>query len=107
MSQSWRLEWNLGSLNFFRKFLSNLAIMLRPLHDLFQRIELESRQECDGAFVKSKEQLQDSPVLVLNELKKLLRLGCDAWSYGVGAVILHVMENSEEKPFAFAVIGLG
>lgn len=44
MSQSWRLEWNLGSLIFFRKFLSNLAIMLRPLHDLFQRIELESRQ---------------------------------------------------------------
>lgn len=46
-------------------------------------------------------------MLVLNELKKLLRLGCDAWSYGVRAVILHVMENSEEKPFAFAVIGLG
>lgn len=46
-------------------------------------------------------------MLVLNELKKLLRLGCDAWPYGVGAVILRVMENSEEKPFAVAVIGLG
>lgn len=46
-------------------------------------------------------------MLVLNELKKLLRLGCDAWPYGEAAVILRVMENSEEKPFAVAVIGLG
>ena len=53
-------------------------------------------------FVKSKKQLQDSPLLVHYDLKKSLRLACDASPYGVGAVIPHVMENGEEKPTAFA-----
>ena len=51
-------------------------------------------------FVKSKKQLQDSPLLVHYDLKKSLRLACDASPYGVGAVISHVMKNGEEKPFA-------
>ena len=25
---------------------------------------------------------------------------CDAWSYGIGTVISHIMEDSEEKPIA-------
>ena len=54
----------------------------------------------DRAFVKSTEQLQDSPLLVHYDLKKSLRLACDASPYGVGAVISHVMKNGEEKPFA-------
>ena len=41
-------------------------------------------------------------MLVHYDLKKSLRLACDASPYGVGAVIFHVMENGEEKPTAFA-----
>lgn len=99
------LEWNLGSVDFIRKFLPNLASMLRPLHDLFQKIDLGSRQRSARECVcMSKEHLQDSPMLVLDKLKKPLRLDCDALHYEVGVVILHVMENSEEKTFAFAAI---
>ena len=36
------------------------------------------------------------------DLKKSLRLACDASPYGVGAVISHVMENGGEKTIAFA-----
>ena len=58
--------------------------------------------EVERAFVRSKEQLQGSPLLVHYDLKKPLRLACDASAYGVGAVISHVMENGEERPIAFA-----
>ena len=67
-----------------------------------KRIDLGSGRRGERAFVKSKKQSQNSPLLVNYDLKKSLWLACDASPYGVGAVIPHVMENGEEKPIAFA-----
>ena len=95
------LKSYLGLLNYYGKFLPNLATTLHPLHDLLQKDRPWKRTEaCERVFVKSKKQLQDSPLLVHYDLKKSLRLACDASPYGVGAVISHVMKNGEEKPFA-------
>ena len=97
------LKSYLRLLNCYGKFLPNLATTLHPLHDLLQKDRSWTWTEAyDRAFVKSTEQLQDSPLLVHYDLKKSLRLVCDASPYGVGAVISHVMENGEEKPIAFA-----
>lgn len=60
------------------------------------------KEECESAFKRSKEQLQVLPLLVHYDLKKPLRLACDASPYGVGAVISHVTENGEERPITFA-----
>ena len=93
----------LGLLNYYGKFLPNLATTLHPLHDLLQKARpWKWTEACVSAFVKSKKQLQDSPLLVHYDLKKSLRLACDASPYGVGAVLSHVMENGKEKPIAFA-----
>ena len=98
-----KLKSYLGLLNCYGKFLPNLATRLHPLHDLLQRDRSWTWTEAyDRAFVKSKKQLQDSPLLVHYDLKTSLRLACDASRYGVGAVISHVMENGEEKLIAFA-----
>ena len=95
------LKSYLGLLNYYGKFLPNLATTLHPLYDLLQKDRpWKWTEACERVFVKSKKQLQDSPLLVHYDLKKSLRLACDASPYGVGAFISHVMKNGEEKPFA-------
>ena len=97
------LKSYLGLLNYYGKFLPNLATTLHPLHDFLQKDRpWKWTEACKRAFVKSKKQLRDSSLLVHYDLKKSLRRACDASPYGVGAVISHVMEKGEEKPIAFA-----
>lgn len=97
------LKSYLGLLNYYGKFVSNLATTLHPVHGLLQKdASWQWTEECESAFRRGKEQLQASPLLVHYDLKKPLRLACDASSYGVGAVIFHVTEIGEERPIAFA-----
>ena len=72
----------LGLINCYGKFLPNLATTLHPLHDLLQKDRpWKWKEACERAFVNSKKQLKDSPLLVHYDLRKSLRLACDA--YGV------------------------
>ena len=97
------LKSYLGLLNYYGKFLPNLATTQHPLHDLLQEDRpWKWTEACGTAFVNNKKLLQDSPMLVHYDLKKSLRLACDVSSCGIGAVISHVMENGEEKPIASA-----
>ena len=36
------------------------------------------------------------------DVRKQIRLACDASSYGIGAVISHVMDDGNERPIAMA-----
>lgn len=77
------LKSYLGLLNCYGKFLPNLATILHPMHDLLQNDRLWKWAEaCESAFVKSKQRLKDSSLLVHYDLKKPLRLACDASPYG-------------------------
>ena len=63
------LKSYLGLLNYYGKFLPNLATILHPMHDLLQNDRLWKWAEvCESAFVKSKQQLQDSSLLVHYDL---------------------------------------
>jgi hypothetical protein len=42
-----------------------------------------------------------SKLLVFYDMKKPLHLACDSSTYGVGAVVSHVMEVGTERPIAF------
>lgn len=46
--------------------------------------------------------MTDNRVLVHYDQNRELRLACDASSYGLGAVISHVMDDGTERPIAFA-----
>lgn len=97
-----QLKAFLGLVNFYGKFLPNLATILEPLHDLLRK---DSRwhwsRKCDEAFATCKKMLSDKSVLQLYDVKKPLQITCDASEYGLGAVLSHV-ENGNEKPIAFA-----
>ena len=69
------LKLYLGLLNYYGKFLPNLATILHPLNDLLQKDRAcRWTEECESTFVKSKRQLQDSSFLA-RTLKETISLG--------------------------------
>ena len=93
----------LGMLNYYGKFLPNLAALLRPLYDLLQSATTWTwGNSQEQAFCKAKELLSSAPLLTHYDPEKPLVLSCDASPYGVGAVLSHRMEDHSEQPVAYA-----
>ena len=57
--------------------------------------------DCQKAFKACKEAFTNYLLLVHYDLNRTLRLACDASSYGLGAVLSHVMEDSQERQIAY------
>ena len=93
----------LGLVNYYGRFVPDLATTAHPLNDL---LKLETKwkwtDECEAAFCKLKEQLASTSVLAHYDVHLPLKLACDASAYGVGAVISHVMSDGSERPVAYA-----
>ena len=93
----------LGLVNYYGKFLPDLATTLSPLYSLLQKQKkwVWGRSQAK-AFDDVKGLLQSSRVLVHFNDKLPLTLACDASPYGVGAVLSHKMDDGGERPVAFA-----
>nr|XP_025043376.1 uncharacterized protein K02A2.6-like [Pelodiscus sinensis] len=93
----------LGLLNYYGRFISQLATLLKPLHELLGQNKVwKWTDACDVAFNKAKCALLNAEVLTHFDPSLPLQLACDASPYGVGVVLSHVMPSREEKPIAFA-----
>ena len=93
----------LGLLNYYSKFVPNLASTLHPLNQLLQQdVKWRWTKECANAFEKAKEGLVSSKVLSHYNTDLPLKMAADASAYGVGAVISHVFPDGSERPIAFA-----
>ena len=92
----------LGLLNYYSKFIPNLATILHPLNQLLRKdVHWEWTQECANAFQQAKDSLVSSQVLAHYDPKLLIRLAADASAYGIGAIISHVYPDGSERPVAF------
>ena len=93
----------LGLVNYYSKFLPNLATILSPLYALLRKRQKWSwGRNQSKAFDKVKSLLLSSRVLVHFDDALPLILSCDASPYGVGAVLSHLMPNGDERPISFA-----
>jgi len=93
----------LGLLNYYGKFLPNLAAKTHPLNKLLRKEQKWVWDKaCEEAFHWSKTALASSKVLVHYDPSLPIRLAADASAYGIGAVLSHVMQDGTEHPIAFA-----
>ena len=93
----------LGLINYYSKFVANLASLLHPLNQLLQHnIKWKWTQECTSAFEQAKKELVSAKVLAHYDPDLPMKMATDASAYGVGAVISHVYPNGNECPIAFA-----
>lgn len=93
----------LGLLNYYHKFLKNIAHVAKPLHELLQNsTPFVWSTECSRAFQQAKDMIASEEVLIRYTPDLPLRLACDASPYGIGAVLSHITKDNEERPIAYA-----
>ena len=93
----------LGMLNYYGRFIPDLATVLQPLNELLNKgKKWQWTLACQSAFQKAKALLVSQEVLTHYNPELPLCLVCDASPYGVGAVLSHIMPDGTERPIAFA-----
>ena len=90
-------------MNYYGKFIPDLATVLAPLYRLLQKdTKWNWGRDQQEAFKCAKELLQSSTLLVHYDPKRQLVLTCDASPFGVGAVLAHIMDDGSERPVGYA-----
>ena len=59
-------------------------------------------QQCTQSFNQTKQALVSSAILVHYDPQLPIRVAVDASAYGIGAVLLHILEDRSEHPIAYA-----
>ena len=91
----------LGSVQFYGKFVCNLATITEPLYRLTKKANpWKWGDEEQAAFDKLKNVLSSDQVLVHFDPDKTLGLACDASNVGIGAVLFHRYPDGSERPIA-------
>ena len=99
-----KLRSFLGLVNYYGKFLPNLATTLSPLYKLLQQTsDWRWGPREKRAFHRLKKLLLSNKVLTHFSEELPLLLECDASQYGLGAVFSHEFPDGTEKPVGFAL----
>lgn len=92
----------LGMLNYYHRFLPDVATILEPLHELLRKGRTwKWNREQQEAFEKAKQLLQSADLLVHFNPDMKLILASDASNYGIGAVLSHEMPDGTERPIGY------
>ena len=93
----------LGLVNFHGKFMKNLSSLLHPLNQLLRKdVNWKWCKRCQFAFEECKRLISADSCLVAYDVRRQLKLSCDASAYGLGSVLSHVMDDGSERPIAMA-----
>ena len=98
-----KLRSFLGLVNYYGRFVPNLASGLHPLNWLLRKGAAWAwTKKSQEAFYSVKTVLGSQQVLAHYDLSLPLSMAADASAYGVGAVISQQCQDSSERPVAFA-----
>ena len=93
----------LGLVNYYGKFVPNLATLVHPLNRLLHKeAKWNWDTACHDALSAAKQALTSSHVLVHYDPNLPITLATNASAYGVGAVISHMLQHGSEHPIALA-----
>ncbi|XP_046399364.1 uncharacterized protein K02A2.6-like [Ischnura elegans] len=93
----------LGLIEYYSKFLPNLATRLAPLHELLRKeSKWDWSEKCEEAFQSVKTSIASAGVLAHYNPSLPIILECDASPYGLGALLIQRYTNGLECPIAFA-----
>ena len=107
LTQVAELHSFLGLVNYYGKFLPDLATAAAPLHNLLRKnTPWRWGKDQQSAFEKVKALLQSSDLLVHFDPKKEIILAINASPFGVGAVLSHRMGDGSERPITYALHSL-
>lgn len=92
-----------GLVNFYGRFIRNIADILSPLYKLLQKnAQFKWNSRCAEAVDKVKRLIASDCVLCHFDPSLPIVLACDASNNGVGAVLSHRFKNGVTRPIAFA-----
>ena len=93
----------LGLVNYYHKFLPNLATILHPLNQMPEsNYQWNWTDQCEKAFCKVNAMIVSDLVLTHCDPNLPLQLACDASPVGIAAVLSHFIADGTERPIAFA-----
>ena len=99
----------LGLVNFYRRHLSNLAVVARPLTALTRKdketgstVPFVWDSQCESAFQEVKRMLVSAPLLHPPDLDKPFFLWTDACGKGFGALLEQESDDGRRYPIAYA-----
>ena len=97
----------LGFGNYYRRFISGMAHIARPLNDLTKKDKIWNwTLECQLTFDTLKEKFMTAPVLRMPDVNKPFVLQMDASNRAIGAVIMQKDENGELHPCGYLLKAL-
>jgi len=98
-----QLKAFLGLVNYYARFLPDLATKLVPLYQLLQKDKTwEWYDKQEQAFQEVKQLLSSPNLLVHFDDSKPIVVACDASPFGIGAVLSHILQDGTEHPAAVA-----
>lgn len=88
--------------NYFRKFIKNYALIVKPLHSLLKKSsEFNFNEDCFQAFISLKKALTSYPVLRLYNPTAETQLHTDASSLALAAILLQKQSSDQWTPVAY------
>lgn len=92
----------IGSINYYGRFIENLAVKLHPLYNCLEKGKFEWTSKCEEAFNNIKRELTSEKVLIHFDPEKPIIVTTDASPYGISAVLSHRTDEEIDRPVCFA-----